>query len=151
MSPPAGPAAGNGPPDVPAPEAASGGPAAGPRRRPAGRRDGGRAAAPGGREARRGRERAGFQAEVEAAIARSKAYPPAAASRGVAGDRRIEVSVARDGRLLRARLVRSSGSPILDRAGLAAARQARLPAAPPGCPGESFRFEVALAFETPGR
>jgi TonB family protein len=47
---------------------------------------------------------------------------------------------------LQARVAESSGSEALDRASLAAARRARLPTAPAGLAGESFRFEVGLAY-----
>ena len=87
-----------------------------------------------------------FQASVQAAIAEAQVYPPAAEAAGVTGTTRIEVSVARDGRLLQARVAATSGSEALDRATLAAARRARLPAAPASLPGESFRFEVGLAY-----
>ncbi|MFO1208452.1 MAG: TonB family protein [Amaricoccus sp.] len=94
-------------------------------------------------------ERERFQAAVAAAIERARASP-AAGERAV-GAARLEVSVARDGRLLQARLLVSSGSPLLDRAALAAARQAELPPAPADLPGESFRFEIGVSNPSPDR
>ena len=94
--------------------------------------------------------RAGFEAEVRAAIGRAKAYPEAARERGIAGAARLEVRVGRTGRLLEVKLLRSSGDPLLDAAGIEAARRATLPAAPDGLPGESFRIEVGVSFEAAG-
>ena len=93
-------------------------------------------------------ERGRFQAAVAAAIERARA-DQATGDRAVGGAARLEVGVARDGRLLQARLVGSSGSPLLDRAALAAARQARLPPAPADLPGESFRFEIGVSYPLP--
>jgi protein TonB len=87
-----------------------------------------------------------YQVAIEAAIAAAREYPPAEREARIAGTTRIEVSVARDGRLLQARVAESSGSEALDGASLAAARRARLPAAPAELAGESFRFEVGLAY-----
>ncbi len=94
--------------------------------------------------------RASFEAEIRAAIARAKTYPKSARDRGIEGAARLEISVARDGRLLQAKLLRSSGDRFLDQAGLDAARRARLPAAPPDLPGSSFRLEVGVSFELTG-
>ena len=85
------------------PEAAPSAPAAGERRLR-------------GRGARRHRPRPGL--------------PAAARDRGIVGTARIKLTIARNGRLIEARLLQSSGSPALDAASLAAARTARLPAGP---------------------
>ncbi len=89
---------------------------------------------------------AGFEAAVRDAIARAQIYPRAALDRGITGSLRLGVRMSRDGRLVEARVARSSGSVVLDRAGLDAARRARLPAAPDGLGGSVFDFEVRLSF-----
>ena len=71
---------------------------------------------------------------MRAAIAAAQVYPAVARDRGITGSARLHVVIARDGRLINARILRSSGSQILDRAGLDAAQRARLPAAPPSSP-----------------
>ena len=99
---------------------------------------------------RQGAPRAGFEADVRAAILRAKVYPDAARARGIEGAARLEIGIARDGRLLQTKLLRSSGDPQLDAAALAAARRARLPTAPADLPGASFRIEVGVSFEDAG-
>jgi TonB family protein len=83
---------------------------------------------------------------VRAAIAKARVYPRVARDRGLVGESRLLVIVDRNGRLVNARLLRSSGSRTLDEAALTAARNARLPAAPAELPGRRFSFEVAIAF-----
>jgi TonB family protein len=83
---------------------------------------------------------------VRAAIAKARVYPRVARDRGLVGESRLLVIVDRDGRLVNARLLRSSGSRTLDEAALGAARNARLPTAPAELPGRRFSFEVAIAF-----
>jgi protein TonB len=90
--------------------------------------------------------RASFEAAVAAAIARAQIYPRAALDRGVTGSLDLGVRMTRDGRLVEAWVARSAGSVLLDRAGLEAARRARLPAAPADLPGQIFDLEVRLAF-----
>ena len=58
-------------------------------------------------------------------------YPEAARARGVVGIVRIMITFGRNGRAISARLAGSSGSAILDQAGLAAARGSSLPPLPP--------------------
>ena len=84
---------------------------------------------------------------LAAAMLRARVYPPAAKGRGLMGTARVYLDVARDGSLLQAGLMTSSGSASLDRAALAAAERARFPAAPDGLPGASFAFMQDLEFE----
>ena len=93
---------------------------------------------------------ASFEAAVREAIAAAQVYPAVARDRGISGTTRLHVSVGRDGRLLNARILRSSGAQVLDRAGLDAAQRARLPAAPPELGGARFSFEVGVAFTLTG-
>jgi protein TonB len=90
--------------------------------------------------------RAGLAAGVHAALAAAQSYPPRARDRSIAGAATLNLTVTRAGRLVAARLVRSSGSEALDAASLAAARNARYPAAPPELPGARFNFTVRLVF-----
>ena len=83
---------------------------------------------------------------VRAAIVKARVYPRVARDRGLVGEARLLVMVDRSGRLINARLLRSSGSRTLDDAALAAARNARLPAAPDDLAGPRFSFEVGLTF-----
>jgi protein TonB len=90
--------------------------------------------------------RAGLAAGVHAALAAAQAYPPRARDRGIAGAATLNLTITRAGGLVTARLVRSSGSEALDAASLAAARNARYPAAPRELPGARFNFTVRLVF-----
>lgn len=81
------------------------------------------------------------------AIERARVYPPAAVGRGLMGTAGLYIEVGRDGGLIEARLVASTGSASLDRAALDAVRRAKLPAAPDDLPGASFAFTQSLRFE----
>ncbi|HET9068479.1 MAG TPA: TonB family protein, partial [Amaricoccus sp.] len=84
---------------------------------------------------------------LSAAVVRARVYPPAAKGRGLMGTARVYLVIGRDGSLLEAGLVTTSGSASLDRAALEAARRARFPAAPDALPGASFAFMQDLEFE----
>jgi protein TonB len=90
--------------------------------------------------------RSRYEEAVRTAVERARSYPEVARARGLEGSVRLHLILTREGRLLAAQLVRSSGAQTLDRAGLAAARDARLPAAPPELPNERFSFEVEVRF-----
>lgn len=96
---------------------------------------------------------AAFETAVRESVTTARVYPTEAMTRGVEGAAGLKVIVRRDGRLVTAILVRSSGSSTLDRAALDAARRATLPAAPHTLPGDRFSVDVTLAFtlapETP--
>jgi protein TonB len=94
--------------------------------------------------------RAGYGEAVRQAIAAAQVYPAVARDRGIEGKARLIVVVGRDGRLVNARLVRSSGFGALDSATLAAARNARLPAPPPTLPDPRFSFEMEMVFTLDG-
>jgi protein TonB len=94
--------------------------------------------------------RAGYGEAVRQAIAAAQVYPTVARDRGIEGKARLIVVVGRDGRLVNARLVRSSGFGALDSATLAAARNARLPAPPPTLPDPRFSFEMEMVFTLDG-
>jgi len=83
---------------------------------------------------------------LSAAVLRARVYPPAAQGRGLMGTARVYLEIARDGSLLQAGLMTSSGSVSLDRAALDAAGRARFPAAPDDLPGESFAFMQDIEF-----
>jgi protein TonB len=89
----------------------------------------------------------GYGGVVRAAIALAQTYPALAQARGIAGAATLRVAVARDGRLLSAQMVRSSGSDLLDRASLAAAQDAApFAPAPRALSGDRFAFEVRLVY-----
>ena len=89
-----------------------------------------------------------YEAAVHAAIDRALVMPRVVRDRGLDGTVRVELSIGRDGRLLRVRIATSSGFGPMDAAALAAARRAELPAAPPEVPGGSFRFALDIDFTT---
>lgn len=57
-------------------------------------------------------------ATIRERVLSERVYPAAAERRGIQGRLTVEATIAADGRLAGVRLVRSSGSSILDKAGL---------------------------------
>jgi protein TonB len=72
-----------------------------------------------------------WEGEVLGRLARFKKYPPAARSRGTQGQVVIAFTLDGQGRVLDANVDKSSGSSLLDRAALAAVREAQPLPAPP--------------------
>lgn len=91
--------------------------------------------------------RAAHMEALSKAVVRARTYPPAAKGRGLMGTARLYLEVGRDGRLMQAGLMSSSGSVSLDLAALDAAKRARFPAAPDDLPGASFTFLQDVFFE----
>ena len=87
-----------------------------------------------------------FGSGVREALIRARRYPDRALSRGVTGTTVLDVTIARDGRLVDARVVRGSGSDLLDRASMQAAARAVFPAAPAKLPDARFTFRVPVDF-----
>ncbi|TDX33768.1 TonB family protein [Rhodovulum visakhapatnamense] len=87
-------------------------------------------------------------ARIRARVDRSHRYPRGTRASGRA---LIELVLARDGRLVSARLVQSAGDPRLDAAALAAVRRAgRFPPAPRGLEAARYSFTLPLRFEWQG-
>jgi protein TonB len=91
---------------------------------------------------------AAFEAAVRAAVLEAQAA--AAPARGPGGAVRLAVVVNREGRLLAARLVGSSGSAAVDRAAVEAARTALLPEVPEAMPNPRVTVPVDLVFAPGG-
>lgn len=85
--------------------------------------------------------------QIRRAIERRKRYPRKAQSRGERGTATISVTIARNGALLGATLIASSGSQLLDTAAMSAVSAASLPAAPSDLQGTQFSFRFRLVFE----
>ena len=78
-------------------------------------------------------------------ILRNRVYPPAARSLGLAGTAEYSMLLDRQGRLLRLRLLRSSGADVLDKAGMAAIeRSAPFQPLPPDIIGDKVEVVVAV-------
>lgn len=84
-----------------------------------------------------------FEAELRAAIERAKVYPRIARIRGLFGTTHVAVTISPDGRLINARVVRSSGSKALDDAALVSVRNATLPAPPPDA---AATYDLGISF-----
>ncbi|MBO9476696.1 TonB C-terminal domain-containing protein [Shimia sp. R11_0] len=83
-------------------------------------------------------------AKIRSRIARHQKFP-----RGETGTWRVtlKLKIHRDGRILSAKIIRSSGNPNIDRAAIAAVKNARkMPKAPKKLSGESFGFNQPLNF-----
>lgn len=82
--------------------------------------------------------------QIRAAIQRQQRHP---AGGRVGGTVRLQLVVQGDGRLASVRVLESSGHAALDRAAIEAARRARLPRAPQGLGGGSYRFNLPVRFQ----
>ncbi|WP_353815464.1 energy transducer TonB [Mesorhizobium sp.] len=87
-----------------------------------------------------------WNSQLHAWIRRHTRYPRAAKARREEGSPRVTFTVDGSGRVLSARLARSSGYPDLDRAALDALQGAKVPAPPPEKAGTSvaapFTFKL---------
>jgi periplasmic protein TonB len=108
-----------------------------------------RAAAPKSAKAaasRSGVSSSKWNSQLHAWIRRHTRYPRAAKARGAEGTPNVTFTVDASGRVLSARLTRSSGDPDLDRAALGALQGAKVPAPPPEKAGTSvaapFTFKL---------
>ncbi|BAV48697.1 TonB family protein [Mesorhizobium loti] len=90
-----------------------------------------RAAAPKSAAGVSGVSPAKWESRLTAWINRHKRYPSAAKSRGAQGNVNVTFTVDASGRVMSARVARSSGDPDLDRAALAVLQGATVPAPPP--------------------
>ena len=80
-------------------------------------------------------------------ILRNRVYPPAARSAGLSGTAQYAMLLDRQGRLIRVRLLRSSGADILDKAGIEMIeRSAPFHPLPPEIIGEVYDLVVILHF-----
>lgn len=80
-------------------------------------------------------------------LERHKGYPPAAKSRRQTGVVQLNFAIDRNGRVVQARIVQSSGVAALDQETLATVRRAQpFPAPPPNMPGQTFEFTVPIRF-----
>ncbi|MEM1005932.1 MAG: energy transducer TonB [Pseudomonadota bacterium] len=81
-------------------------------------------------------------AKIQARIERNKRYPRGTDESGIVT---VELMVSRNGQLLNYRIVRSSGTTVLDQAAMGAVSRAkRFPKAPKALAGDSFRFRVKM-------
>ncbi|TSE07962.1 energy transducer TonB [Mesorhizobium intechi] len=90
-----------------------------------------RAAAPKSAAGFSGKSPAKWESRLAAWINRHKRYPSVAKSRRAQGNVNVAFAVDASGRVVSARVVRSSGDPDLDRAALAVLQGAMVPAPPP--------------------
>jgi len=88
-----------------------------------------------------------WKSQLVARLERYKRYPPAARARGEHGVTQLAFSVDRAGHVHRARILRSSGSTLLDRATLALiARAQPLPPPPPQIRGGQIAIVVPIRY-----
>ena len=88
-----------------------------------------------------------WKSRLMAQLERHKQYPPEAQSRGEQGVAELAFSVDRNGGVHHARILRSSGSSLLDRATLALlTRAAPLPAPPPEIRGAQIAIQVPIRY-----
>ena len=88
-----------------------------------------------------------WKSALVARLERYKRYPPDAQSRGESGVARLAFSVDRSGGVHNARIVRSSGSSLLDHETLSLAdRAAPLPPPPPDVVGAQIPIEVPIRY-----
>jgi protein TonB len=88
-----------------------------------------------------------WQRAVVLHLNRHKRYPAAAQSRGVQGEVQVHFKMDRSGLLVSSRVVRSSGSPLLDEATLDLFKRASpLPRPPSGMAGEVIELSMPISF-----
>ena len=91
---------------------------------------------------------ADYFAAVSAWLARHRQYPRMARRQRIEGEGRVRVHVARDGSVIAYRIVRGTGSAILDRELTAPIeRAAPLPPSPPEMRAATLEFVVPIIFE----
>lgn len=100
-------------------------------------------AAGGAAQAAETRAQAQWGAEIRTRVARAQRYPSGTRATGTV---KLRITLARNGALKGAKIVTSSGDPVLDRAALRAVQQARLPAAPKALTRDSYSFNLPLRF-----
>jgi protein TonB len=89
-----------------------------------------------------------WRSEIVERISSVKEYPAAARAQGANGTAAVAFSVDRSGRVFGVRLVRSSGSSLLDEAAVATVRRANpVPPPPGGVPGGSFTIPLHFSVE----
>ncbi len=80
-------------------------------------------------------------------IEQHKGYPPAAHARREQGVAQLAFTLDRQGQVTAARVIKSSGFPLLDQETIATVRRAQpFPAPPPDMAGESFDFTIPIGF-----
>jgi protein TonB len=88
-----------------------------------------------------------WKRQVVALLERKKRYPAAARARGEKGSAQLAFSIDRKGRVVAARIVKSSGSSALDGEALELVRRAEpFPPPPPVMPGAQIDLTVPLHF-----
>ncbi len=89
-----------------------------------------------------------WKSQLVARLERAKRYPSEARARGEHGTAQLAFSVDRRGGVHHARIVRSSGSSLLDRETLAlVARAAPLPPPPPEVKGAQIAIVVPIRYD----
>ena len=85
--------------------------------------------------------------EIVAALERNKAYPDAAKSRGERGVAQVFFSLDRQGNLVSSRILRSSGSELLDQEALDVIRRSEpFPPPPSELQGQAINLTVPIFF-----
>ncbi|WP_417668885.1 TonB family protein [Roseibium sp.] len=88
-----------------------------------------------------------YPGKVRRKIRRAIRYPSAARKKGLTGNTVVSFTVDAAGRASGVRVVRSSGSPILDKAALDTVRRASpFPKVPPESGRKTWRFEIPIGF-----
>ena len=87
-----------------------------------------------------------WQGQLSAWLQEHKTYPEAAREQGEEGAATVRFTVARDGRVLAASLVRSSGSARLDTAAVALLRGPRVPPFPAAMPQAEATVAVSIRY-----
>ena len=86
---------------------------------------------------------AAWSKQVQSVIKRSACYPQGTQDSGVV---RTEFSVGRNGRVLVARVLESSGSGALDEAAISFLYGSEFPATPSALPGARFNFRLPIRY-----
>lgn len=92
-------------------------------------------------------EVASWYRRIAQQVERHKGYPPSARARHETGTAALAFTLDRSGKVMTSRIVRTSGSAVLDEETIDTVRRAQpFPSPPPNMPGETFEFTVPIRF-----
>lgn len=90
---------------------------------------------------------ASWYRKIAQQVERHKGYPPSARARHETGTAELAFTLDRSGKVMTSRIVRTSGSAVLDQETIDTVHRAQpFPSPPPAMPGETFEFTVPIRF-----
>jgi protein TonB len=88
-----------------------------------------------------------YGSEMHAILEQNQDVPPALASLGIGGTALVQITVAPDGHVIAAKIIRSAGNPLIDQTAIQHALVARFPAFNAEMPSSTMKFNVPVDIE----